>query len=70
MPYPVLRDSKDGYKPFQEVFGQETSEKDRPSSGGLSKPTEEDKKLKSLLVGGIIQSLNFSGLTILTTSVK
>lgn len=55
VPYPVAEGEE--YKEFDTVYRTPTSEDHRPSLKSSAKPTEQDKKFKSLLVGGMLQSL-------------
>ena len=52
IPNPVLN-QEGKYKPFEEVYGQVTDEKDRPALKEKPQLTERDKNFKALLVAGV-----------------
>jgi hypothetical protein len=53
LPDPVIDPRTDEYRPFEEVYGTETTDQDRPSlKQNTSTPTENDKKHKGDLVAG------------------
>ena len=61
LPLPLLDDSKTAYLPFEEVYGKEPSDKDRPSSKSTSnsEAAEVDAKHKALLKNTKVRQLIF-----------
>ncbi|KAK3097052.1 hypothetical protein FSP39_005923 [Pinctada imbricata] len=59
LPDPTLDENREEFLPFATLFGKETTDKDRPSSGGDS--SEEDKKNRSILVAGKVRSVIICG---------
>ena len=59
LPLPRLNVTKDHYRKFTEVYGQEPSEEDRPSLAPTvsSEAKEADKENKKLLVAGKVRSV-------------
>ena len=54
LPHPVLKE--DRYMDFAQVYGTETNDADRPALKDNPQPTDNDKKLKSLLVAAKTRS--------------
>jgi hypothetical protein len=50
MPDPVVSDG--AYKSFEELYGTETDDGDRPSRQFTPQATDRDKKFRSVLVSG------------------
>ncbi|KAK3106924.1 hypothetical protein FSP39_003134, partial [Pinctada imbricata] len=48
LPDPVAEDDGSAYKTFDDLYGTETTDKDRPSLKEHCSPTERDKKLKGI----------------------
>lgn len=52
LPDSVEGEETNKYLPFDKVYGQKTTEKDCPSVKAKSKPSEQDKKNRNVLVSG------------------
>ena len=54
LPDPVL-DADGTYKSFEDVYGTETDDSDRPSLKGQPLTSERDKQFKKVFVSGMLE---------------